>query len=67
MQLYAVKEMLPFFAGTVHNLYLKSAYTYLQQMQTMEIDHSDRHPFEHRWRLPRCDVKKQILGRLNKH
>lgn len=67
MQLYAVKEMLPFFAGIVHNLYLKSAYTYLQQMQTMEVDHSDRLPFEHRWRLPRCDVKKQIIGRWNKH
>lgn len=41
MHLYAVKEMLPFFAATGHNLYLKSAYTYLQQMQTLEGDHPD--------------------------
>lgn len=39
MHLYAVKEMLQFFAGTGHNLYLKSAYTYLPQMQTLEVNH----------------------------
>ena len=41
LHLYAVKEMLPFFAAAGYNFYLKSGYTYLQQMQTVEEDHSD--------------------------
>jgi hypothetical protein len=35
-KIYAVNEILPFFAATMHNLYLISAYTYLQR-QTLEM------------------------------
>ncbi|CAG2250738.1 unnamed protein product [Mytilus edulis] len=41
LHLHAVQEMLPFFAATGHNLYLKSAYCYLQQMQTLETEYPD--------------------------
>lgn len=41
MHLFAVKEMLPYFAATGHNIYIMSAYTYLQQMQTLEVNHTD--------------------------
>lgn len=41
LHLHCVQEMLPFFAATGHNLYLKSAYCYLQQMDLLEKDHPD--------------------------
>ncbi|CAC5413385.1 unnamed protein product [Mytilus coruscus] len=41
LHLHAIQEMLPFFSATGHNLYLKSAYCYLQQMQTLETEYPD--------------------------
>ena len=37
----ADKEMLPFLAAAGHNLYLKSAYMYLQMMAKLKLDHQD--------------------------
>ena len=37
--LLAVRKMLPYFAASGHNLYLKSAYIYLQNMLQLPIDH----------------------------
>ena len=39
----AVRKMLPFFASSGHNLFLKSAYIYLQNMLKLEQDHPDVH------------------------
>jgi hypothetical protein len=36
---YSLEKMLPFFAASDHNLYLKSVYCHLQQMDTLENDH----------------------------
>ena len=41
LHLQSVKEMLPYFAAAGHNLYVKSAYMYLQQMGKLETDHPD--------------------------
>ena len=37
--LMAVRKMLPYFAASGHNLYLKSAYIYLQNMSQLPTDH----------------------------
>ena len=39
LYLYSLEKMLPFFAASGHNLYLKSVYCHLQQMDTVENDH----------------------------
>jgi hypothetical protein len=39
----AVRKMLPFFAASGHNLYLKSAHIYLQNMLKLKQDHPDVH------------------------
>ena len=41
LYLYSLEKMLPFFAASGHNLYLKSVYCHLQQMGTLENDHPD--------------------------
>ena len=41
LYLYNLEKMLPFFAASGHNLYLKSVYCHLQQMDTLENDHPD--------------------------
>ena len=38
LYLYCLEKMLPFFAASGHNLYLKSVYCHLQQMVTLEND-----------------------------
>ncbi|KAJ8043143.1 hypothetical protein HOLleu_10106 [Holothuria leucospilota] len=43
LHLATVNDMLPFFAAAGHNLYLKSAYIYLQQMLQLKDDHPDVH------------------------
>ncbi|KAJ8039828.1 hypothetical protein HOLleu_13951 [Holothuria leucospilota] len=43
LHLSTVNEMLPFYASAGHNLYLKSAYTYLQQMLQLEEKHPEVH------------------------
>ncbi|PIK40129.1 hypothetical protein BSL78_23030 [Apostichopus japonicus] len=43
LHLSTIKEMLPFFAAAGHNLYLKSAYIYLQMMIQLEVDHPEVH------------------------
>ena len=37
------KEMLPYLAASGHNMYTKSVYFYLSQMQNLENDHQDIH------------------------
>lgn len=67
MHLYAVKEMLPFFASTGHDLYVKSAYIYIYNKCR-------------RWKLIiptnihlnigkgyHVEVKKQVLDRKRGH
>lgn len=39
--LQSIRNMLPYFAAAGHNLYLKSAYLYLQNMQRLGDDHPD--------------------------
>ncbi len=41
LHLTSLRKMLPYFAASGHNLYLKSAYTYLQNMQLLEKRHPD--------------------------
>ncbi|CAG2245843.1 unnamed protein product [Mytilus edulis] len=43
LHLSTLKEMLPYLAASGHNLYTKSAYFYLSQMQNLESDHPDIH------------------------
>ncbi|WAR17805.1 hypothetical protein MAR_032399 [Mya arenaria] len=45
LHLDTVSRMLPYFAAAGHNLYLKSAYVYLQTMQTLEKTNTDVSPF----------------------
>ncbi|GFS15324.1 hypothetical protein ElyMa_006768400 [Elysia marginata] len=39
LHLMAMNEMLPFLAASDHDLYTKSVYIYLQQMQVLPLDH----------------------------
>ena len=41
LHLQFVREMLPYFAASGHNLYAKSAYVYLQQMFSLHETHPD--------------------------
>ncbi|XP_053373150.1 uncharacterized protein LOC123533634 [Mercenaria mercenaria] len=41
LHLSTLKKMLPYFAASGHNLYLKSAYIYLQNMLKLEKEHPD--------------------------
>ncbi|GFS26848.1 hypothetical protein ElyMa_007067800 [Elysia marginata] len=41
LHLMAMREMLPFLAASGHNLYTKSVYIYLQQMQVLPLDHPE--------------------------
>ena len=41
MHLAATTEMLPYFAASGHNHYLKSSYIYVQQMHELEATHPD--------------------------
>ena len=41
LHLQSVKEMLPYFAAAGHNLYVRSAYMYLQMMGKLEHEHPD--------------------------
>lgn len=41
LHLSAIQKMLPYFAATGHNLYLKSAMLYLQQMTDLEREHQE--------------------------
>ena len=41
LHLQAVYDMLPYFAAAGHNLYAKSVYLYLQDMQALESTHPD--------------------------
>ena len=43
LHLVAVREMLPFFAASGHNLYAKSAHLYLQKMDDLPKSHPDIH------------------------
>lgn len=43
LHLSAVQEMLPYFAASGHNAYTKSAYMYLQTMQSLEEDYPGVH------------------------
>ena len=45
LHLQATAEMLPYFAATGHNHYLKSSYIYLQQMVELEEKHPDVHHY----------------------
>lgn len=41
LHLHTITRMLPYFAATGHNLYLKSAYCYVQMMQRLETEHPE--------------------------
>ena len=41
LHLKSVKEMLPYFAAAGHNLYVKSAYMYLEKREKLETGHPD--------------------------
>ena len=41
MHLSSMREMLPFFAAAGHNLYAKTVYVYLQEMQNLQENHPD--------------------------
>ena len=45
LHLQATAEMLPYFAATGHNHYLKSSYIYLKQMVELEEKHPDVHHY----------------------
>ena len=41
LHLHSVKQMLPYLAAAGHNLYVKSAYMYLQKMGRLQVEHPD--------------------------
>ena len=43
LHLHSMSRMLPFFAASGHNLYAKSAYIYLQNMENLSITHPSVH------------------------
>lgn len=43
LHLAAVRDMLPYFAAAGHNMYVKSAYLYLQKMSELNETHQDVH------------------------
>ena len=45
LHLTSVQEMLPYLAASGHNLYTKSAYIYLSQMQNLRTTHPQVHAF----------------------
>ena len=75
LHLDSLQKMLPFFASSGHNLYLKSAYIYLQNMLSLHETHPDVHEAfkagahviqrsEHNWASLSTDlVIEQVLMR----
>ena len=45
LHLEATNDMLPYFAATGHNFYLKSAQLYLQKMSKLKTEHPDVHHY----------------------
>ena len=43
LHLHSMARMLPFFAASGHDLYTKSAYIYLQNMEKLSISHPNVH------------------------
>ena len=43
LHLHSMSRMLPFFAASGHDLYTKSAYIYLQNMENLSITHPSVH------------------------